>query len=132
MGGGPLPGEHAGKAQLVLARGEPALGLRLGQAPEPPRGCVLFHADHAVEAVRALGPALDVALVAEDLQVPAHRGLGELEDLAELGHPQLVAFEKAQEAQARGLGQAPHPGEKGFRLASRHGGCYHHSIRLEG
>jgi hypothetical protein len=61
-------------------------------------------------------------LVGQDLQVPAHRRLRELQHVAELGYPELVPLEEPQEPQAGGIGERLHPAEQGIRLAGGEGG----------
>ena len=68
---------------------------------------------HAVEVGRCPAARLaDPALVGQDLQVAADRGLRQLQDVAQLGHAQLVPLQQAQQPQAGGVGEALHPGQE--------------------
>lgn len=57
----------------------------------------------------------------------ADGGLGGLEDVAEVGDAELVAFEDAEEAQPHRVGEAIHPGEEGVGLG---GDLDHPLIRI--
>ena len=81
------------------------------------------------------GAAPHPALVGQDLQVPADRGLRELQDVAQLGHPQLVPLQQAQQPQAGGVGQDLHPGQRASGRRGRSAGTAlgsHHLIRMKG
>ena len=49
----------------------------------------------------------------------ADGGLGELQDVAQLGDAELVALEQTQEAQAGWIGEGFHPREQGLGLLRR-------------
>jgi len=90
---------------------------------------------HAVKARRGLRPARQPALVGQDLQVPAHRRLRELEDVAQRGHPELVALEQAQQPEPRGVGEGLQAADEGGDLGGASGeddGSSHQSIRMKG
>jgi hypothetical protein len=62
-----------------------------------------------VEVGGSFPAGAEPVLVGEDLQVAADGGLGELEDVAEVGDGEFVFFEEAKEAQADGVGEGVEP-----------------------
>ena len=65
----------------------------------------------------------------------AHGRLRELQDVAQRGHPELVALEQPQQPQARGVGerlQAAHEGGDRGGAAGEDDGDSHQLIRMKG
>src|SRR5690606_3218203 len=83
--------------------------------------------DEPVHGGGAVSALEEPPAVAEHLEVPAHGGLGELEDGGDLAHGELFALEEAAEAQADGLAQG------GETLGDRDGvrGPLHPFIRMK-
>ncbi len=94
-------GERGLKAALILRGGRRRAGMLADERPEPARGRVEAVAHHRVKVARALGARRDPAAVGQRLEMPAHRGLGQLQHGAQLRHGQLVTVEDQQEAAAR-------------------------------
>ena len=57
----------------------------------------------------------------------AHRGLGELQNLDELGDPELGGLQQPEEAYAGGVSQALHSRQQSLGRPD-----FHHYIRMEG
>jgi len=108
--------QSPGEPQLILRDGRPVVRLLAREGPQPAGRRIEPAEVHAIEVRRAVRAAPQPGLVGQDLQVPAHRRLRELQDLAQLGHPQLVPLQEPKEPQAGGIGQGLHPAE-GLRQA---------------
>jgi hypothetical protein len=84
--------------------------LLADQVPKPSnRRLELF--GHAITAARALGPRHNPTLVAQNLEVPADRRLGELQNGPDLVYGELVALEDKQHPAPRRIGEGRHPVE---------------------
>src|SRR5262249_34620876 len=71
----------AGKTQFILPGRGPGVGLLARQEPEAPPGNIKLIQDHAIQVRRSTALVADPSLVAQDLQMPADRGLGHLQDI---------------------------------------------------
>ncbi len=115
------------EAQIVLRRCGPPTCLGTSDVPELPEDGVAVDGHHPVEARCALGAAPNETAVREHLEVTADRGLGELEDLDELGHTQLVGLEETEETEASRIGETLHA-----RQQTGGRSLLHPYIRMEG
>ena len=102
--GAPL-GERRLQPPLILRRGRRRSDLLAHQQPQPPRRGIEILARHRVEVAGAFGARRHPAAVGQRLEVPADRGLRQLDDAAQLGHRQLVPIEQQQHPAARAVGQ---------------------------
>ena len=115
------------QAKLILAKGGPAFDLPACRKPEPPSRRFHLVQQHPVETGGADGSILRPSAVSQHLQVPTHRRLRQLQDLAQLDDAQLIALQQPQQAQAGFIGQASHAGNK-VRSSS---GFNHPCIRIK-
>ena len=130
-------GQAPREPELVLRDRRPVVGLLARQRPQAARGRIRLANVHPIEVGGSLRPAAHPSFVGQYLEVPTDRRLRELQDVAQLGHPELVPLEQTQLTQAGGVGQRLHPAQQGLRLARRGGGRgaalrSHQSIRMKG
>ena len=90
---------------LILAGSGCGPDLFANEQPQAPRRAVAVMR-HRVEVTGALGPRGDPSGVGERFQMPAHGGLRELENAAQLGDGQLMPIEEQQNSAARRVGES--------------------------
>jgi hypothetical protein len=117
------------EAEIVLIDGCPAVSLLSGNEPESSGGGVEFIEQRPIIMGCALLAITDPALVAKNFQVAADSRLGKLEDIAEFGNAEFLAFEEPEEAQTGGVGEGTEPIEDLFGVLVYL--SFHPSIRIE-
>lgn len=96
--------EESLEAELVLGGRRPAVDLLAGNEPEPPGGGVELVQQGPVKMGGAVAAGANPAEVGEHFQMPADGGLGQLENVAKLGHAELLTIQDVQNPQASGVG----------------------------
>jgi hypothetical protein len=95
------------------------------EMPKSPARCVERVRRDPVMATRAFCTRFNPAFRGQHLQMPADRGLRELEDGPQLVYSQLIALERKQKPAPRGISKGGHLPKKGGR-----GQTFHPFIRI--
>jgi len=106
--------EEALKTEVVLHDRGPAFGLLAGDEPQSAGGGIEFIKQGPIKVGCSLFAAADPSEVAEDFQMPADSGLGKLQDIAQFGDAEFLAFEETKDAEAGGIGEGSEPAEDLF------------------
>ena len=97
------PRQDALEPPRVLIRPGRRADLVPQQGPQPPRRRVALVERQGVVPARALAARHDPVRISQRLQMPAHRGLRQLKDRAELRHRQLMPIQQEQHPAPRGV-----------------------------
>ena len=113
----PPLGEHALQAVVILRGGTRAAHLFAHEQPQPAGRRVEAFPRHRVEPARALRTRRDPPGVGQRLEVPADRGLRQLQHGAQLGDRQLMRLEQQEQPVTRDVGQCREVVEDGGALS---------------
>ena len=115
--------------ELVLHDRGPAFGLFAGDKPQSPGGGIKFIEQSPIKVGGSFLAIADPAEIAEDFQMPADGGLGELQDIAQFSDAEFLSFEQTQEAKAGSISERSQPAEHlfGFLIDL----CFHPYIRIK-
>jgi hypothetical protein len=90
------PAEHSLEAARILIGAIRQADLLAQERPEPPRGMSALVERERVVAAGAVPSRADPPGIRQSLEMAADRGLGELQDGAQLADSQLLALEHQQ------------------------------------